>query len=209
MHCGAAKKSLLFQKNLFARTDRWVTKMPSTPDITYTYFHSPSRSFWQLARESPGSVFISMNAVWKGSKFQKSPPVSAWFMSSTFSQSLTKNFSLHFSIFPKFFHHWTFSSSNAECENCANLREAFYFCLMLPLLLGNTQVLKMQHLKTYKIHKMPLAKRHAQRSACDRIFVQNIVALAASLHRFTCGSMSEFFANKTLKRQELGKYYLA
>ena len=56
---------------------------------------------------------------------------------------------------------------------------------------------------------MPLAKRHAQRAARDRIFVQNIVALAASLHRFTCGSMSEFFANKTLKRQELGKYYLA
>ena len=26
---------------------------------------------------------------------------------------------------------------------------------------GNIQVLKMQHLKTYKIHKMPLAKRHA------------------------------------------------
>ena len=151
MHCVAAKKSLLFQKNLFARTDRWVTKMPSTPDITYTYFTLQAAVFdSSLARESPGSVFISMNAVWKGSKFQKSPPVSAWFMSSTFSQSLTKNFSLHFSIFPNFFHHWTFSTSNAECENCANWRkrDAFYFCLMLPLLLGNTQVLKMQHLKT-------------------------------------------------------------
>ena len=116
------KKSLCFSRKtcLQGQTDE-LQKMPSTPDITYTYFSFQSRSFWQLARESP--VFISMNAVWKGSKFQKSPPVSAWFMSSTFSQSLTKNIRLHFSIFPKFFHHWTFSTSNAGCENCANWRK--------------------------------------------------------------------------------------
>ena len=66
---------------------------------------------------------------------------------------------------------------------------------MLPLLPGDIQVLKMQHLKTYKIHKMPLAKRRAQ-PARDTIFVQNIVALAASLQRVTCGSMSAFLATK-------------
>ena len=98
--CGC--KKVYFPEKLVCK-DRPMsfTKMP-VHQITYIYvfLFKPCLTAW----ESPGSTFISMNVVWKGSKFQKSPPVSAWFMSSTFSQSLTKNIRLHFYIFPKFFH---------------------------------------------------------------------------------------------------------
>ena len=103
-------KKSLFQKNLFARTEQTdeLQKCEYT-QIIFTYISlSSSKPRFLTARESPGWVFISMNVVWKGSKFQKSPPVSAWFMSSTFSQSLTKNTKfafLHFSkVFPSLGH---------------------------------------------------------------------------------------------------------
>ena len=110
MHCVAAKSLFSRKTCLQGQSRRMSYKNASTLRLfSLIYFSlSSSKPRFLTARESPGWVFISMNVVWKGSKFQKSPPVSAWFMSSTFSQSLTKNTKfafLHFSkVFPSLGH---------------------------------------------------------------------------------------------------------
>ena len=214
MHCVAAKKVSAFPEKLVCK-DRPMSYKNAQYTRYYLHLFSLSKPQFLTAR-SLGKARARYLFQWmlfeKGQNFKSRRP----FRPDLCPVLLVNHWRKILVCISPFFQSFSITGHLAPVMPSAKIapigereREAFYFCLMLPLLLGNTQVLKMQHLKTYKIHKMPLAKRHAQRPARDRIFVQNIVALAASLHRFTCGSMSEFFANKTLKRQELGKYYLA
>ena len=167
MHCGAAKKSI-FQKNLFARTDRWVLQKCQYTRYYLQFVYFSSSRAWQLGKAQAQHLFQWM-LFEKGQNFKSSRPfrpdlcpvllVNHWRKISVCISTFFQSFSIA----------WTFSTSNAASGKSAPIgeREELFTSLLNASSAssrpGNIQVLKMQHLKTYKIHKMPLAKRHAQR----------------------------------------------
>ena len=206
MHCGAAKKSI-FQKNLFARTDRWVLQKCQYTRYYLQFVYFSSSRAWQLGKAQAQHLFQWM-LFEKGQSFKSSRPfrpdlcpvllVNHWRKISVCISTFFQSFSIA----------WTFSTSNAASGKSAPIgeREELFTSLLNASSAssrpGNIQVLKMQHLKTYKIHKMPLAKRHARHRGPSLLATENFCAkycctAAASLQRFACGSMSAFFANKT------------